>query len=132
MTALLHEIVADFAGLVSVTADRLRIDAALVEKDYWATEALRAISSGFPVGDDGHVIVPVFKGGTSLSKAVGIIGRFSDDGDLVIPVLATPDAVPVPPCRSRMQGGGPKAPSSVRSDEHEHRRVDHLQHLFAP
>lgn len=49
-----------------------------VEKDWWVIEILRVISS-MPVSKN-----MVFKGGTSLSKAWGIINRFSEDIDLAI------------------------------------------------
>ncbi|WP_437203369.1 nucleotidyl transferase AbiEii/AbiGii toxin family protein [Planctomicrobium sp. SH664] len=50
---------------------------AMVEKDYFVTEALRAIASA---GQD-RVI---FKGGTSLSKGWNLIQRFSEDIDLFL------------------------------------------------
>ena len=49
-----------------------------VEKDWWVTEILRVLDS-MPVSEN-----MVFKGGTSLSKAWGIINRFSEDIDLAI------------------------------------------------
>ncbi len=53
------------------------IRAPLIEKDYYVTEALRAIANAH--GD--HVI---FKGGTSLSKGWELIDRFSEDIDLFL------------------------------------------------
>jgi hypothetical protein len=50
---------------------------AIVEKDYYVTEALRQLAVA--AGD--HV---VFKGGTSLSKGWGLIDRFSEDIDLFL------------------------------------------------
>ena len=50
---------------------------AIVEKDYYVTEALREVAAA--AGD--HVI---FKGGTSLSKGWGLIERFSEDIDLFL------------------------------------------------
>ena len=50
---------------------------ALIEKDYWVTEALRVVAAS-------HAEGVVFKGGTSLSKAWGLIKRFSEDLDLLI------------------------------------------------
>ena len=49
-----------------------------VEKDFWVTLVLQTIFS-LPVAE--HLI---FKGGTSLSKACGIITRFSEDIDLAV------------------------------------------------
>ncbi|MBK7674265.1 MAG: nucleotidyl transferase AbiEii/AbiGii toxin family protein [Candidatus Accumulibacter sp.] len=48
----------------------------LLEKDIWVVWSLRHLFSG-PYAD--HL---VFKGGTSLSKAYGVIRRFSEDVDL--------------------------------------------------
>src|SRR5665811_724420 len=55
----------------------------VLEKDFWVTEALRHLAApqqysaptvtGYPV-----TARAVFKGGTSLSKAFGIIERFSE------------------------------------------------------
>lgn len=70
---------ADFEGLLLQVSEQSGADAALVEKDYWVTEALRVIASGFREG-------VVFKGGTSLSKAHGMIDRFSEDIDLLVVV----------------------------------------------
>lgn len=49
-----------------------------VEKDFWVTVILQAVFS-LPVAQ--HLI---FKGGTSLSKAWGLISRFSEDIDLAV------------------------------------------------
>jgi hypothetical protein len=49
-----------------------------IEKDYWVTYALKNIFSS----DLAEKVV--FKGGTSLSKAYGIIHRFSEDVDLAL------------------------------------------------
>lgn len=59
-----------------VAADRTGRPAHVLEKDVWVVWAINALFSG-PGGD--HL---VFKGGTSLSKAYGIIDRFSEDIDL--------------------------------------------------
>jgi predicted nucleotidyltransferase component of viral defense system len=48
-----------------------------VEKDYYVTEILRIVATGF--GDK-----VMFKGGTSLSKGWGLITRFSEDIDLFV------------------------------------------------
>ena len=54
------------------------IPEAFVEKDYWLTTVLLELSLS-PYRD-----LVVFKGGTSLSKAYGIIQRFSEDADLAL------------------------------------------------
>lgn len=48
--------------------------AAIIEKDYYVTEALRLVSA---LGDR-----VIFKGGTSLSKGWNLINRFSEDIDI--------------------------------------------------
>ena len=64
-----------FADVVMTAAQQLGVRPLAVEKDYWACEALRAITVAHP----GEV---VFKGGTSLEK-LRIIRRFSEDLDLL-------------------------------------------------
>lgn len=53
-----------------------------VEKDFWVTVILQTVFS-LPVAQ--HLI---FKGGTSLSKAWGLISRFSEDIDLAVNPIA--------------------------------------------
>jgi len=65
-----------FRGTILAAAERLGVQPLAVEKDYWACEALRAITTAHP----GEV---VFKGGTSLEK-LRIIRRFSEDLDLLV------------------------------------------------
>ena len=65
-----------FADVVVTAAQQLGVRPLAVEKDYWACEALRAIT----VAHTGEV---VFKGGTSLEK-LRIIRRFSEDLDLLV------------------------------------------------
>lgn len=73
---------------LSVAADRSGRPAHLLEKDVWVVWALAAIY-GSPLGE--HL---VFKGGTSLSKAYGVIRRFSEDVDLTYDIRAlAPDLV---------------------------------------
>ena len=67
----------DFRDLLLTVGERSGAGAAIVEKDYWVTEALRVISREFGDG-------VVFKGGTSLSKGWHLISRFSEDIDLLI------------------------------------------------
>ena len=67
----------DFAATIDAAAERLGISAAIVEKDYWVTQALRILARDFP--DDF-----IFKGGTSLSKGYHLIQRFSEDVDILV------------------------------------------------
>jgi hypothetical protein len=73
----------DFRALIEEASRQRGIaNPAVVEKDYYVTEALRRIAEGF--GD-----AVIFKGGTSLSKGWGIINRFSEDIDLYVEPLTT-------------------------------------------
>lgn len=73
---------------LSVAADRSGRPAHLLEKDAWVVWALATIY-GSPLGE--HL---VFKGGTSLSKAYGVVRRFSEDVDLTYDIRAlAPDLV---------------------------------------
>jgi hypothetical protein len=67
----------DFAGAVDNAARELRLAAEFVEKDYWVTQALRALHKRY----GGWF---VFKGGTSLSKGYNLIERFSEDVDILV------------------------------------------------
>lgn len=75
----------------------------LLEKDVWVVWALEAL---FAAPFAGHL---VFKGGTSLSKAFGLIRRFSEDVDLtydiraLLPDLAgdASDTLPANPSQAR-------------------------------
>jgi len=64
-----------------------RLRPAIIEKDYYVTEALRAIANAA-----GESII--FKGGTSLSKGWDLIQRFSEDIDIFLdPQTHTPPLV---------------------------------------
>jgi hypothetical protein len=74
----LHEFPSEFSELISLTSRTLGIEEIYVEKDYFVILALRSLATS-PFRANA-----VFKGGTSLSKAYGIINRFSEDIDLAI------------------------------------------------
>lgn len=59
------------------TAARMNVRPAIVEKDFWVCWTLKRTVS---LGD--RIPGLIFKGGTSLSKAYGLIRRFSEDIDL--------------------------------------------------
>ena len=70
----------DFEQAVLRAADHFRdrgLRPAIIEKDYYVTEALRIIANG---GADRII----FKGGTSLSKGWNLIDRFSEDIDIFL------------------------------------------------
>jgi hypothetical protein len=58
-----------------------RLRPAIIEKDYYVTEALRVIAAS--TGDR-----VIFKGGTSLAKGWNLIQRFSEDIDIFLDPLA--------------------------------------------
>ena len=74
----------DFDQAVLHAREHLRsrgLRPAIIEKDYYVTGALRAITEA--AGDK-----VIFKGGTSLSKGWNLIQRFSEDIDLFLDPLA--------------------------------------------
>ena len=82
----------DFDQAILQAAQHLRhrgLRPALIEKDYYVTEALRIIAA--TTGDR-----IIFKGGTSLSKGWNLIQRFSEDVDIFL----DPEAF-TPPLRTR-------------------------------
>lgn len=68
----------DRALVITQTAQRVGLPPNVVEKDWWVTAVLEAI-----LGTSCSTYIS-FKGGTSLSKAWGVIERFSEDVDLAI------------------------------------------------
>lgn len=70
----------DQQDVFEAAANRLDTLPSYVEKDLWVCVVLDALYNGLP---DGHPKL-LFKGGTSLSKAFGLIDRFSEDIDLVV------------------------------------------------
>ncbi len=69
---------ADRLYLVNQVADRLRIEPASVEKDWWVTAILKVL---FAMTPSRYMF---FKGGTSLSKGWNLINRFSEDIDIAL------------------------------------------------
>jgi hypothetical protein len=74
----LHENKQLFRQSVQFTAQQMNIPNIYVEKDYWVMYVLKTIFND-PIGEE-----TIFKGGTSLSKCFNLIGRFSEDIDLVV------------------------------------------------
>lgn len=66
-------------ALFGETARLMKTTPAIVEKDFWVVWVLDKL-----FGDPQLQRVMKFKGGTSLSKAFGLIGRFSEDIDLIL------------------------------------------------
>lgn len=65
----------DRLGLFLATSVRLGTAAQNVEKDFWVCWTLDVLFNGLDRGGPRLL----FKGGTSLSKAFGLISRFSED-----------------------------------------------------
>jgi hypothetical protein len=70
----------DRRDLFVATATRLGTAVQNVEKDFWVCWTLDALFNGLPA--QGPRLL--FKGGTSLSKAFGLISRFSEDIDITV------------------------------------------------
>ena len=65
--------------LFSETARQMHTTNAIVEKDFWVVWTLGKIFSDSRLNQ-----ILMFKGGTSLSKVFDLIGRFSEDIDLIL------------------------------------------------
>ena len=71
---------AERRDLFLAAAARLGTAVQNVEKDFWVCWTLDALFNGLPAGGPRLL----FKGGTSLSKAFGLISRFSEDIDITV------------------------------------------------
>lgn len=95
--------VEDRREALAVAAGRLRRPVHLLEKDVWVVWTIKTL---FQASFAEHL---AFKGGTSLSKAYGIIRRFSEDVDItydvraLLPELAGNANDPIPPTRSQQK-----------------------------
>lgn len=69
----------DRRAFIEEAANRRDLTPVIVEKDFWVCWTLRRLITAPGLRDQ-----VTFKGGTSLSKAYGIIQRFSEDIDLTI------------------------------------------------
>ena len=70
----------DRRDLFLTTANRLGTPLQNVEKDFWVCWMLDLLFNGHEVNEPRLL----FKGGTSLSKAYGLISRFSEDIDITV------------------------------------------------
>ena len=66
----------EFASLINILADEKKIEAGLIEKDYWIMHVLYGLKN--------QNFEFELKGGTSLSKGHKLIHRFSEDIDIHI------------------------------------------------
>lgn len=77
----------------------LRLNAIILEKDFWVSWLLRLLFSQAELAP-----FLVFKGGTSLSKVFGVIDRFSEDVDLcLVPAFVGADAAGFDALTSRVK-----------------------------
>lgn len=82
MTFVFRDAPDALATAASQVASATGIPMAHVEKDFWVTEVLRGVARHS--AETG--VSAVFKGGTSLSKAFGLLQRFSEDIDIIVMV----------------------------------------------
>jgi len=108
MDAFLRMAVGDRRLACLTVAEQKGLQAASVDKDFWVCWVLRELS-GLP--DLGGRMT--FKGGTSLSKAWGLIERFSEDIDLVVD-------------KDALGFAGDASPDRAPSNKQRRRRLDEL------
>lgn len=68
----------DRLDVLEITSAYKRLPQLVVEKDWWVTMVLKALST------TSHFNLMSFKGGTSLSKGWNLINRFSEDIDIAL------------------------------------------------
>lgn len=68
----------DRLNVLEITSAKTHLPQLAVEKDWWVTMVLKALS------DTRHFGLMSFKGGTSLSKGWNLINRFSEDIDIAM------------------------------------------------
>ena len=108
MDAFLHMSVRDRRLACLKVTEVKRLQAASVDKDFWVCWTLRELVN---LPDIGNKIT--FKGGTSLSKAWGLIERFSEDIDLVVN-------------KDALGFAGDASPDKATSNKQRRRRLDEL------
>jgi len=96
------------SDLFRETANRKRLRAGLIEKDFWVCWSLERL---FTLPEKPASMI--FKGGTSLSKVFGAIGRFSEDVDLSLN-------------REDLGFTGDKSPEQASSSNKAKRLIDEL------
>lgn len=87
----------DRKDLFAETAAKMHVVPAIAEKDFWVVWVLDKLFA-----DEQLKTIFQFKGGTSLSKAFGLIQRFSEDIDLILDWRRVTDQDPCQP-RSKNQ-----------------------------
>lgn len=97
----------DRRELFLAAAQRLGTPISNVEKDFWVCWTLDVLYHGLPAGGPRLL----FKGGTSLSKAYGLVRRFSEDIDITV----FRDDLDTRPTRDGMKFGWFMVPSAEGS-----------------
>ena len=69
----------DLIELISVTRQHINLNDAVIEKDYYVTQVIHAVSDV-----ENEYFRLVFCGGTCLAKAHRIVNRMSEDVDFKI------------------------------------------------
>lgn len=95
--------------LCEAAGEKLGLQAASIEKDFWVCWTLRELFALTEI--EAHL---TFKGGTSLSKCWKLIQRFSEDVDVVID-------------RNVLGFGGDNAPEIARSQKQREKRLENLR-----
>lgn len=88
----------DRQELFNETAARMQTVPAIIEKDFWVVWVLDKLFS-----HDRLKNILQFKGGTSLSKVYDVIGRFSEDVDLVLDWREVSKEDPAQPRKNKTQ-----------------------------
>lgn len=86
------------AELFSETARQMNTTNAIIEKDFWVVWVLSKIFTCESINKK-----LMFKGGTSLSKVFNLIGRFSEDIDLILDWSEVSNIDPNEPKASKSQ-----------------------------
>ncbi|MGL5086129.1 MAG: nucleotidyl transferase AbiEii/AbiGii toxin family protein [Clostridium sp.] len=74
----IHQDKEKFKELIEVTAEFMKLDKRIIEKDYWVTYALKKLAKSEMLDK------VIFRGGTSLTKCYKDLNRFSEDIDLAV------------------------------------------------
>jgi hypothetical protein len=114
----------DRRDIFNEAAAQLGIRPTIVEKDFWVCVALKLLFQKSRFGKS-----LVFKGGTSLSKAHGLIERFSEDIDLVLDwqVIGFGDGL-----RDPMQNFPSKSKQDQFNKQINHLAADYIAKTLCP
>lgn len=106
--------------LFSEAAAKMNVHPAIIEKDFWVVWALSKIFN-----DEKLKKILMFKGGTSLSKVFNLIGRFSEDIDLILDWREVTQKNPTESRESRNQ-------QNRLNDEINTQAVEYIREVLLP